>query len=177
MKRFTFNDFDTDKSEKTLILGEQIHIALFNPIVPKIFQKMALDGLNQCISNHRELIYSDSDHLIIMLVSDFDINLQENEKHYISFFIWNDRDKLEKSIDFKVPLLPKANYFDKFYKLVLTEIENLSFNPFKNQKLVIELEPKEKLQLEQLSKKAGYQSIRKYIVDILRLEIKRKTKK
>lgn len=177
MKRFTFNDFNTDKEPKPLILSEQIHIPLFNPKVPKIFHKLALDGLNQCISQNRDLVYSQSDHLIIMLVSDFDINRSENEKYYISFFIWNDKDKLEKSIDFKLPLLPQDDYFDKFYKLVLTEIENLSFNPFKNQKLVIELEPQEKLQLENLAKKNGYKSIRKYIVDILRLEMKKQLEK
>ena len=177
MKRFTFNDFNTDKEPKPLILGEQIHIPLFNPNVPKIFHKLALDGLNQCIGQHRDLVYAKSDHLIIMLVSDFNLNRSENEKYYISYFVWNDRDKLEKSIDYKLFISPNTDYFDKFHKLVLTEIENLSFNPFQNQKLVIELEPQEKLQLENLAKKNGYKSIRKYIVDILRLEMKKQQEK
>ena len=127
MKQYTFDNFTINLDNKTIITGNQLWISLFNPAVSDTFRQMALEEINNYITNHQELTFDKSDNLVGILETYMTKSKPPEEKFNLLVFIYNENEGFNKDCLIKRPLLLREDYFKDFKQLVLHELEQLIF--------------------------------------------------
>lgn len=124
---FKFTDFSVDNDPTTILTDDKLWISLFNSSVPEIFRQMALDTINDYISQHQELTFDKSDYLVVVLQADMTGFSTLDERFSILIFIYNENEGFKKDCIINRFLLLNESYFTDFRKLVMAEVEQMLF--------------------------------------------------
>ena len=124
---YTFKDFTVDTNHETIITDNKLWISLFNPFVNAFFKELALEKINEYITEHQELVFDKSDILVAILQADMSKDNPLEERFNILIFIENEGKSFEKDCTITIPISPNASYFKDFKELVMEELEKLIF--------------------------------------------------
>ena len=124
---YTFKDFTVDTNNETIITDNKLWISLFNPFVNDFFKELALEKINEYITEHQELVFDKSDILVGILQADMSKDNPLEERFNILIFIENEGKSFEKDCTLNIPISPNVSYFKDFKELVMEELEKLIF--------------------------------------------------
>lgn len=134
MKKYTFEDFNTDMDADWFFIGDsggsrRLEISILNPLIPAECRTKIDKLLNDFILKHDMRKPLEDIAAVSGMVSAYiNQNVEADKKYSISLLIWVRKEgKTEKDYIIETPILPADKCFFKFKECVTTKLESIIF--------------------------------------------------